>query len=93
MGKNLPKFYLDLPIAPCQLIVCFAERIPKERVATTSISTLIPGRKASSIILSLPKAGDGLSFSPNYLKSFFKTLFKLSIIICDRLTFIKQILQ
>jgi|GEM_PF-2227319 hypothetical protein len=54
MGKNLPKFYLGLRIAPCQLIVCFAERIPKERVATTSISTLTPRRKASSGILSLP---------------------------------------
>jgi hypothetical protein len=56
MGKNLPKFYLGLRIAPCQLIVCLAERIPKERVATTSISTLTPGRKAESGILSLPKA-------------------------------------
>ncbi|WP_334747752.1 hypothetical protein [Nostoc sp.] len=56
MEKNLLKFYLDLRIAPCQLIVCLAECIPKERVATTSISTLTPERKASSEILSLPKA-------------------------------------
>ncbi len=48
--------YLVPRIAPCQLMLWLAERPPKERVATASISTFTPGLRALLGIGNLPKA-------------------------------------